>query len=773
MVKTTKEYQAMVVVTYHITEELANAKIPFIRSNSKLKASDGIGHIYIDEQKKKKPTASLTFSEPGIHTVRITLEDPTIIPAYLLWGAEHIHSVEIPDTVIDIEEFAFRWLKSDKMPTLPSGLKTVGKLAFDGVCKDTIDTLQLPDSVENVGQEAFGGVKHLIVGKSFKGNALELDNYEMVTIPEHNIYLEVQDGFIINRETSFVEGILPGVYNDNEELVLRIPDGSTGFNRDIFRKFQKAAIHIPGSVENCKIWNPGLCRIEFAEGVKNIDVSCLTYGDERHNCDFSIPKTVEQIYLLGIKTDSLAIPSGCTIKSVRKCEIARMELGTDVKIVPERSDEVFAEFCGEVFVQGPVHFDKWGNMQNDSIVHVPDNETGLKIFNSLGFNKQVKVFVGADQPISEQTDSQQNKLFHLLGCPDYDKTLVALDNGELAVTLMYDLSEKTSVVIKAVSQEMLVDDSQRKRFRSKIALPKGKHIIRLLVDKYFHDLDDDDSYSDSKWEFEPACDAMLIDDNLQLNKLSRHIKGVRHLILGSQCEISRFPFNVERVSVVHNNPWLEDVDGCIVDKQYKVLLFVPIGTTSLPSGIQGIAPYSLQNYSQERLTIPSSVKEAYLDKTTGGMQNLKELVFEEGVEDICINGLDFAPDFKIIFPSTLKYIAMNRVTAEHIEVPCGCEIDRFDNSNINELVFVGDVSLRPKRSYYKPFDGFTGNICFRGKVSLYQESVSCEKEPGCFIGEMNDGCIISVADQETGDVIKACKDYSDKIEVNVKFPKET
>ena len=173
----------------------------------------------------------------------------------------------------------------------------------------------------------------------------------------------------------------------------------------------------------------------------------------------------------------------------------------------------------------------------------------------------------------------------------------------------------------------------------------------------------------------------------------------------------------------------------------------------------------------------SSAKQISLNNLTGGFTNLKELVFEEGVEDISIEDITFLPDVKITFPSTLKRVNMCNVSAGTIEIPLACELDRFRSSRINNLIFAGDVAFRPSplyqesgdvttEIYYNTFDDFSGNITFRGQVSLRVASeVGGEEE--CYFGKMKDGGTITVVDQATCDVIRSAKDYNSNVAITV------
>ena len=114
--------------------------------------------------------------------------------------------VDTVEQMIDSEVLVKGWVRTKR------GNKNVAFIALnDG---STIKNVQI------VGDDAFNGIKHLIVGKNYQGPATYLQDYEKVTIPDDNIYLEVRDGFIVNRETKEVMGMLPGAYEDSEDVTI-------------------------------------------------------------------------------------------------------------------------------------------------------------------------------------------------------------------------------------------------------------------------------------------------------------------------------------------------------------------------------------------------------------------------------------------------------------------------------------------------------------------------------------------------------------------------
>ena len=755
--------KAMVTVTYDITEDLVKEKIPFIGTND----FNGIAGVFIDDRPMRKPSKTISFSKPGVHVVKIALEDGTVIPSRFLCGAKNIRSIEIPESVTVIGWKAFSEIELKQKPVLPSGLKKVGGDAFEGVYNG-VELLQLPDSLETIDKNAFKGIDHLVTGKCFKAEARyqmsELMCYKKVTISEDNIYHKVCDGFVINRENGVVEGLLPGIYEDTPATVLRIPEGVTGFNYRLFESFRYASIEVPGSVEECSIsferCSDEVRKISLASGVKKLSLGAWNTAE----VILSIPETVKDFCFWRIFTDTLVIPDNAVI-NMDECFIDRLEIGSGVKIRSGYMNHIevpFKGFNGEIFFGSTVEIEKFGYMNDEAVIHVQDYETGLSILESPGFNRKVKIFVGEDQPLKEQADGyQEHKFLQLLGCPGYKKTLRPLELSDerppSCVTLMFDFPEKTTLNIQHSASALIIDDGKPKKQRGRCTdeplvskefdMPEGQHIVRILNQQVC-------GIEDALLILEPACETMLIDDMTSMAGKLEQFKGIKHIILGAMCNIKEIACPVERVSVVPQNKWLEMMDGCLVEKETKTLIFAPVGTTTLPQGIKSIQANALRNYTHDRLVIPSSAKQICLNNLTGGFTNLKELVFEEGVEDISIEDITFLPDAKITFPSTLRRIYMCNVSVDRVEIPAACELDKFRRSRINSLTFAGDVELRPSpvteldysfwpyKSYtvnYNAFDDFSGNITFRGKVGLLEG-----------FGHMHDGSLIHVQDNETG-----------------------
>ena len=751
--------EGVVIVKYRITDELVNKPIPFLRAYSRIKPSEGIDAVYVDDGPKTPAKSTIRFDQAGEHTVRVLLRNSRVIPDDFLRHAEHIYSVEIPESVTEIKDMAFRWTHLPCPPALPPHLVVIGKCAFDGAYEG-VDCVQVPDSVVRIGNEAFNGVPHIILGKSYREWLKYLECYDEVTIPVDNPYVEARDGFFIEKATNTVKGLKKGAFVDAEDVTIRLPEGITGIADDsiigLFRNFSRANLYIPGSVEKVSL-DTGCPFIEFAQGVKEISLKGGSPKAQR----LMLPNTLERLALTHCAFEELSIPAGLVL-TIDRCTFQRLTIGPGVTLVKDRFAEVFKECKGEVFVEGPIHFDAWGYMEDGSVIHVPDEAMAKRIFDSPEFNKQVKIFINGKLCAAQEEGVQDKQLLSLLGCPDYPYTLqpIKAEGGSTPrfITLLFRLPKKTTVEIDINntsfknSGEYILDDGERKKYRSKIALPAGLHIIRLISN--WLDTCLEDRLSDKKITVEPACEAMLISDSICINQISKNLCGVKHLILGAQCHPTEFRLPVERISVVPENKALEYRDGCIIERETKRLLYAGPDSVGIPSDIAEIEFHAFNYYKQERLTIPD-VKNLTLYGKPDALSQLKELVFEEGFESISLSGFALQPDAVVTFPKSLKELEVINVAAGQMNVPSACNVVKFSGSHIGKLEFFEDVTLRP--SYGTVFKEFSGHIHFHKGVTPVEN-----------IGAPNDDCVITVSDNKLANAIKKDDAFNKNVKVEVK-----
>lgn len=750
--------EGVVIVKYRITDELVNKPIPFLRAYSRIKPSEGIDAVYVDDGPKTPAKSTIRFDQAGEHTVRVLLRNSRVVPEDFLRYAEHIYSVEIPESVTEIKEMAFRWTHLQCPPALPPHLAVIGKCAFDGAYVG-VECVQVPDSVVRIGDEAFNGVPHIILGKSFREWLKYLNCYDEVTIPIDNPYVEMRDGFFIEKATNTVKGLKKGAFVDAEDVTIRLPEGITGIGDDsiigLFRNFSRANLYIPGSVEKVSL-DTGCPNIEFAEGVKEISLN----GGSPKAQHFMLPNTLERLALTHCVFAELSIPAGF-ILTIDHCTFQRLTIGPGVTLVKDRFAEVFKECKGEVFVEGSIQFDAWGYMEDGSVIHVPDEATAKRIFDSPEFNKQVKIFINGKLYTEQEEGAQDKHLLSLLGCPDYPYSLQPIKarggDAPQVFTLLFRLPKKTTVIVDISDSffksdgEYILDDGERKKFRSKIALPAGLHIIRFVSRWLSSCIEDRNKYSIT---IEPACEAMLISDSIRIYQITKNLSGVKHLILGAQCHPTEFRLPIERISVVPENKALEYRDGCIIERETKKLLYAGPDAVSIPSDIAEIESHAFNYCKLERLTIPA-VQNLTLYGKPDALSQLKELVFEEGFESISLSGFALRPDAVVTFPKSLKELEVINVAAGQMNVTSACNLVKFSGSHIGKLEFLEDVTLRP--SYGTVFKEFSGHIHFHKGVTPVEN-----------FGAPNDDCVITVSNSKLANAIKKDEAFNKRVKVEVK-----
>lgn len=89
-----------------------------------------------------------------------------IIPSYFLAGAERLETLVLPIGLEIIEGEAIAGCTSIKNLELPSGLKKIGPVAF---AECTSLDLVIPDTVTEIGEDAFSGMPHITYHGSAEG----------------------------------------------------------------------------------------------------------------------------------------------------------------------------------------------------------------------------------------------------------------------------------------------------------------------------------------------------------------------------------------------------------------------------------------------------------------------------------------------------------------------------------------------------------------------------------------------------------------------------
>lgn len=141
----------------------------------------------IDASKAKLATLDIeTFYRLPIRSLDLSAATLQFIPNYLCSDCDSLRTVKLPDSVEEIGDKAFYSCDSLKNIVLPASLKTIGESAFKYCNSMTVPTL--PASLKTIGSEAFDGVQFLSLvipeGLSVIGSAAFSDaKFNDLTIP--------------------------------------------------------------------------------------------------------------------------------------------------------------------------------------------------------------------------------------------------------------------------------------------------------------------------------------------------------------------------------------------------------------------------------------------------------------------------------------------------------------------------------------------------------------------------------------------------------------
>ena len=169
----------------------------------------------------------------------------TSIGDYAFDGKEcrGLMSVTIPNSVTNIGIQAFAWCSGLKSVTIPDGVTSIGNRAFE-YCS-SLTSVTIPDAVRSIGQSAFygcSGLTSVTIGNgvtSIGGYAFySCRGLTSVTIPNSVTNIGFDAFYSCTNLTSVtMKGDAPSVGGDafsniGENAVVRLPVGASGYNFD-------------------------------------------------------------------------------------------------------------------------------------------------------------------------------------------------------------------------------------------------------------------------------------------------------------------------------------------------------------------------------------------------------------------------------------------------------------------------------------------------------------------------------------------------------------
>ena len=139
----------------------------------------------------------------------------------------NIIEIRLPDSVENLGNYAFAGMRDLKEINIPSNLKKIGNYVFSG--SNELETLEIPSSVSYIGKGAFYGLRS-------------------VSLAEGNSYYKIEEGCLLSldgKRLVFVNTPLTSVEN-----ILSIPDGVEEVDEFSISLSSCSKIIIPVSVKH-------------------------------------------------------------------------------------------------------------------------------------------------------------------------------------------------------------------------------------------------------------------------------------------------------------------------------------------------------------------------------------------------------------------------------------------------------------------------------------------------------------------------------------------
>ena len=230
---------------------------------TKGKYSKYSGHVIIPD--------SVTHKEATYHV--------TDIESRAFEFSNQMTSIDIPNSVVYIGDYAFGSCEQLTGITIPNGVKQIGIMTFFGCTK--LAYVKIPNSVTRIGREAFGYCNNLTTMKVAKENKVYDSRNDCNAIIEtHTNTLVAGCGTTVIPNTVSEIGEMAFDCHDNLTLI-NIPNNVKKINDFAFSESGLTSVKIPESVESigklafsrCK----GLTSIEIPNSVRVIGKKAFEY----------------------------------------------------------------------------------------------------------------------------------------------------------------------------------------------------------------------------------------------------------------------------------------------------------------------------------------------------------------------------------------------------------------------------------------------------------------------------------------------------------------
>lgn len=176
---------------------------------------------------------------------------PVVEIAASAFRGRELKSVEIPETILTIGDYALADNLNLEIVTLSKNLEIIGDSAF---LNTGLTNIEIPDSVMKIGNNAFefSKLSSVSLGKNINSigeNAFHRNNLTEIIIPDSVLTIG-RYAFFENQLEEITIGnglreLSSGVFGDNKIKNVNIPEGITTIGQDAFRQNQLRNVEFP------------------------------------------------------------------------------------------------------------------------------------------------------------------------------------------------------------------------------------------------------------------------------------------------------------------------------------------------------------------------------------------------------------------------------------------------------------------------------------------------------------------------------------------------
>ena len=580
----------------------------------------------------------------------------TKIGAGAFYRNETIVSVELPDSIVEIGDEAFSGMQQLEKAVLPEGLKKIGLAAFR---RTGLTEITIPESVETIGRAAFMDTKFTAV--KLPDAVVSIGSIPFAACEQLQEISISAD----NPNYKTVDGVL---YSKDGKLLIQYPCA----------KGEEYAIE-EGTEEigYAAFASCGLKKVTFPETVRSID-----------NMGFFESYALETLQL----PDSLEAIGDCAFGElylssfgIQKTKIDSVHIGPNVAHIGtqafngldiaafdvDENNEKFASpggfitnRSGDLIVTIPYGI--------GSIVAVPEGVTTLQDYQFFDMDKGTEfvipdsvfrfgkmVFPG-EYDYSEKDENGRDKFVYRtrLHCSDGSAAQKYADLYEIERD---DITDPADLYYEEVVEETESAGSKKPVTMLWRVYANRAELMKIVteddgvfdVPAVYRDLPVTAIRYSSNSDVTGTCRASKITIPESVEKIEPKM-------------LTDGMFNLREVEVAEENDSYTSQNGILYTKDMKELVYYPhsrsLSEYAVPEGVETIGEYAVYlNGSLQKVTLPSSVK-TIGDHAFGSCSRLTDVQFSKGLKVIGSRAFSSTPLANVKIPSSVTKIGNSAFT---------------------------------------------------------------------------------------------------------------